>query len=129
MAVALHSSGTTLSFNGALGNVFKISRKGYKVKSVDATVLSSPDVHMEFIPGFADAGELTFSTRWQKTDFNTLYATVRTTYAVTLTFPNGSTWVCDGFITSLDDEVPEDDAIGTEVTIKFTGKPVYTPAA
>ena len=129
--MATHSAGVTFSWSGSLGTIFKISRKGLKWTECDATVLTSVNVFKEFIPGFGDGGSLTFSMRWNKTNFNTLYtaAAARTIATGTMTFPDGSTFACSCFCSMLDDEIPEDNTIDTEVNFKFTGKPVFTPAA
>ncbi len=68
--------------------------------------------------------------RWTKTAYGTLHtaAMARTIATGTITFPDGSTWACSSFVTQLDDDVPEDDVINSDVTLKFTGTPTYTAA-
>ena len=83
-----------------------------------------------FIAGAKDAGEITFSTVYEKNAEPPMAGLVE---AWTVTFPNtgttAATFACDGFITSITDTVPLDDLISSDVTIKLSGAPTFTAEA
>lgn len=132
-----HSYGTLLKYGASpttLTGVRRISGPNVEVSSVDTTDLSSTDAAREFIPGLIDGGQVEFELYADEAVIAALYALLRTETAWDLVFPLQSgeateaQWDFDGFITSIGEEVEEDEAIIVPITIKVTGKPAFTAA-
>lgn len=100
------------------------------VKAVQITNNDSPNGFHEKTPGMGDAGKVTFKCIYKKTIVSALYGLIRATKYWKLTYPDGSTWVCQGFIT-MGPKVgsPMEDAEIVDVTLEWSGKPVFTAAA
>lgn len=136
MSEGTHGHGTTLAGTGSagtVGNIITITNTQTR-DSIDFSTMESTDKFREFISGMADAGELTLTVNYDGSDSgvaNSLNADFQggTTSQWTVTFPDTSTWVCNGFITNLGHAIPFDDKITQDVTIKLTGKPVFTDVA
>ena len=105
---------------------FSIS--GVDVSDVDVTHLTSTQQWMEFIGGLKDPGTLDCEILYEKDELQKLYAAMGRTQTWTITFPDTSTFVCDGYVKSAPIEIPRDDAMVCSASIKLSGKPTYTPA-
>lgn len=138
-STATHSYSTTLGLDPTGGSSFvavaevtHISGPGYKVTSVDRTNLNSPSRAREFVSGFIDAGQATFTCRWTKAEYAILLSHLGTNLMNwKLTFPlvgaevTASNIAWFGHIEELGTEVPEDDVINNDVTVKISGLPVF----
>ncbi|OGG44113.1 MAG: hypothetical protein A3F84_27775 [Candidatus Handelsmanbacteria bacterium RIFCSPLOWO2_12_FULL_64_10] len=110
-------------------NVKSISIGGVSVGSVDTTVLQATNAAKTFLSGLIDGGEITFTIQFDGTQYATLYGFLRTTKSWQVTFPDtgAATFASDGFITNI--SVPtlqNEDEIVYDITVKLTGKPVWT---
>jgi len=127
--------GTTLSgsVTNAIGNITSLTLPTLTRDPVEITTMDSEDNWREFIPGLLNSGEVTFELNYDGSAagnanvLNTALTAVEATW--TITFPDGSKYVIDGFITSIGGAAPMDDKITQSVTIKFTGVPAYTDVA
>jgi len=131
--MATHGKGTTLvgGTAGTIGEVTNITINE-TMETIDVTSMDSD--YREFIAGWHDAGEITFTCNYDgsasgvadKLHASYIAATAETW---TVTFPDaasGSKFECSGLITNLSTAVPFDDKITQDVTIKLTGTPVFT---
>lgn len=111
-----------------IGEVTAIGSVAIAVASIDVTTLA--DAFAQFIPGVADAGEVTISGNFYPSDSGQVAletaAFAKTTNEYTITFPTalGVTWIFDAFITNFaTGELTNSGAIPFEITVKITGEP------
>jgi hypothetical protein len=108
-----------------MGEQHNVTPPGVSVDSVDATHQQSPNGHREFIPGLADAGEVSSELHYLPTG-NTeeqIYSFLRTTQECRNVFPSGAYVDYDAFLTSLEPDTPIDDKMVLSQTWKITGEP------
>lgn len=118
----------------SLGQILSITGPNISITSVETTHLGSTNAAKEFIPGFADGGTISVRMNFVKGNTTTLYGYYRTMKGIMIMFNDssdavtttGSRWTFDGFFTEFNNEVPADDRITADVTVKVTGKPAYT---
>lgn len=125
--------GTLLKRAGVtIGEVKSISGMGGTRDVVDVTHMESVDAFREFIPGLGDAGEASFTINYIPTeathaqllsDFNNRTVAA---WTVELPFPGTPTLSFDGFVTGYPLNIPLDDVITADVTIKISGKLTLT---
>jgi hypothetical protein len=129
------TSTTSYTSLTSVGQVISISGPNISVSVVKTTHLASSNAADEFIPGFADGGTINTRMNFVKADTNTLYGYYRTMKGIMVMFNDGanssvgSRWTFDGFISEFGNEVPENDRITADITIKVTGKPAFTTAS
>jgi hypothetical protein len=111
-----------------VGEITSIGNVDVSVETIDVTTLS--DTFRQFIPGLADAGEVTFGGNFYPSDDGQAAlqtaAFAKTESEFTITFPTtlGATWTFDGIITKFSTgEINQDGAIPFEITVKVTGEP------
>lgn len=115
-----------------LADVTDIVPPKIEVNKVDKTTHSSASYAREMHPGLITAGEATFKLLFDRANETTLYGLIRTTKYWRIQFPletgetTASKYRCAGFICGIQPAVPIDDKMETEVTICWTGKPVFT---
>lgn len=121
--------GTTISGSstGALGYIKKIARSGMKAFVIENTDMSAN--YVEKAPGILDAGEVTIDLTHVKATASTIRnATGAASQTWTITYPDGSTDACSGFIS--DEGNREADHKGfiniTGMKITLTSSPTYT---
>jgi predicted secreted protein len=129
MSDGISGYGTTVSgaSTGALGDLTGVNIAGMDVTDLDVSTMASPDRWKEFIAGMKNAGEVTLTLLYEMGNFDA----VQTAFggpneAWTVTFPDGSTFVCSGYIKHLGADSKMDDKITQAVTIKLSGEPVFT---
>lgn len=139
-STGLHSYGTTLGLDTSGATTFvtvaevkKITGPGVKVGSSERTNLNSPNAVKEFVSALIDAGELTFTLNFTQAEYAILLGALRKNLmSFKITFPllpaglTGATVVFHGHITDLGQEIPEDDIITNDVTVKVSDLPVFT---
>lgn len=114
----------------AIAEVVSITPPQMSKDTPDATHLGSPDGYREFISGLRDAGEVSLELNYVPSDAT--QALLRTDFdadtsrSYRITFPDASTITFDGFVTALSPSVPLDDKMALSVTLKVTGKPVFS---
>lgn len=115
-----------------VGQVRTISGPGVDFADVDTTCMDSSSNYRTFVPGLGDPGELTFSVVYDST--NATHARLvyhmnnRRTNTYTLyhgtSDADGDSFVA--YVKSLSREIPMDDVITADYTLKVTGIPGYT---
>lgn len=135
-----HSYSTTFNVDPTGGSTFaawaevtEINGPGIKVGSTELTNLNSPNAAKEKTPGLIDAGQLTLKCNFTKVQYALMLTNLRTKgMALKITFPlvgaeiTASTLTGTGFIAELGIAIPEDDRITNDVTIEWSGLPVFT---
>lgn len=128
---AVAAYGTTLSWNGTeVAELQNISGPMQKMKTIDVTNMDSPNSYNEFIPSFAEGGEITIDGNFTnevgqaglRADFLT-----RTSRTLVITLPTTTThtWTATAYCIGLDEDHKVSDRITFKATFQVSGKPVF----
>ena len=126
----LHGYGTTLSgaTTGEIAEITNISIGGMEVDDLDLTTMDATNKWRIFKAGLKNAGELTLEVLYEKTNMATMLAALGAANEDwTITLPDGSTFVCSGYLRSIGAEVPVEDRISQSIVLKLSGEPTFTP--
>lgn len=126
-SAAVSGVGTQFQRNGtALSEVNSISGPTMTRDFIDVTSLDSDDGYREFIAGFRDGGTISLTMNFTatsygyiKTDFESPTAQ---SYSIILGDLAATTFTFEGLVTECPLNIPTDDKITADVTIKITGK-------
>lgn len=90
----------------------------------------------EYVSGLADGGEVEITLQFHKSDAASVWALFRKDKAFQVIFPDGgvspstgSRWEFAGFIKKFGNEVEREKIVTTKLTIKVSGKPIFTAAS
>ena len=126
---------TTAAFAG-VGTLFKrgedtvaeinsISGPNMSRDPIDVTSLDSTGGYREFIPGFRDGGEVTLSCNWELGAWSDWLADFQSdnivTYTIVLSNDEATEISFDAYCVGMGVEIPTDDKVTNEVTLKITG--------
>ena len=96
----------------------------------DTTTFDSTGGYRQFeASGLRDAGETQLTLVWDPAD--TEHAALRgdfdsaTAEQYQITWPDGSSYTCDGLVTAYGVSTPLEDRVTAQVTVKWTGQPVW----
>lgn len=129
LIVCSSSDGTT---ENNIAQVRSISGPGVSGNDVDTTTLDSSSNYRTFTAGLLDPGELTVSIVYDPTAAShtrlARYMGDRYTanWKVAAGSSGGTLTTFSGYIKGMTREIPLDDVISCDLTIKVTGKPGYT---
>jgi hypothetical protein len=129
LLVCSTSNGTT---ENKIAAVRSISGPGVSGNDVDTTTLDSSSNFRTFTPGLLDPGELTISMIYDPTDVGhkrlTRYmgSRINANFKVCETSTAGTVQSFSGYVKGMSREIPMDDVITCDVTIKVSGLPGYT---
>lgn len=127
--IVCSSDGTT---ENNVAQVRNISGPGVSANDVDTTTLDSSSNYRTFACGLLDPGEVTFSIVYDPTDgtHTRLADYMGERYTATWKIAQGSSGgtlqTFSGYVKGMSREVPMDDVITCDVTVKVTGVPGYT---
>ncbi len=124
--------GTTLSgaTTGTIAQIVSMKLPDQKADDIDITTMESVGKWREFMAGLKDAGALTLQLLYEKANYNIVLGALGGAAEVwTITFPDGSSFACSGYINANGGDDPLDDKITQSVTFKLSGEPTFTPAA
>ncbi len=100
-----------------------------EVDDIDVTDMDSLEGWKEFKGGLKDGGEVEGVFQYEEVQHSNFFAVLLgVTKAYKVLFPDGSDVKFNGHINDISQEDPVDDKIMETVTIKVTGKPVFTQA-
>lgn len=125
---------TTTTAETDIGCVRSISGPGVSADDVDTTCLDSSTNFRTFVPGLLDPGEVTFEVVYDPATATSMHARLyeymnsRSTKTFKI-YHGSSTGDSDSFsayVKGLSREIPLDDLITAEYTLKVTGGPGYT---
>lgn len=100
-----------------------------EVGDINVTNNDSPANTKEHAPGMIEPGTMDFELIYKKAVTTTLYGMFGdgNVYGFKETYPDGSTWVFQGYLSKFGMETKtEDQAIKNKITIKLTNKPAFT---
>ena len=107
-----------------VGRIMDVSGPSLSTADVDITTNDSPAHVKEYIASLIGGGEVTFPTLIDVERFGTLrgYQTAQSTLSVALLLPSVPQVLvtCDGYIKGLDNSVPMEEAIQSDVTVMVT---------
>jgi len=133
---AVHGHSTTLAgaTAGTIGEVRKLDISGRKRDSIDVSSCDSTSSAREFIPGMYDDGEISVEVIYDGANAGVANAlnsafTGKAAETWTITFPDTSTFVGSGFITSLSTASAFESEITQSLTIKCSGVWTFTDVA
>jgi len=127
--------GTIISRAGvAIAEVVSIKPPQLKLDTPDVTTMEASNGFREFIGGLRDGGEVSLTLKFYPGDtgqyglLSDLEGAVKQSFVIAL--PNSvATWSFNAFVTAYNPDIPLDDAVGLEVTLKITGKPTLAVTA
>lgn len=109
----------------AIAEVIDIVGPGLTRSFYDVTHLGSSGGYREFISGFRDGGEYTFTLNFTRAEYELIKADYDSddsvNYKVVLPDTDATTLEFAGFVTALPMTIPFDDKVTVNVTIKITG--------
>lgn len=117
---------------GEIAQVRSITGPGVDFGDVDTTCLDSSSNYRTFVPGLGDAGEVTLALVYDPAHAShkiLAEAAVNRTSKVWTVYHGSSSNDSDtftGYVKSISREIPLDDLITADVTLKVTGVPGYT---
>jgi predicted secreted protein len=132
-SLAVAGVGTVFSrWNGSsyvpLAEVNSITGPSMTRNFIDVTSLDSTGGYREFITGFRDAGTLSLKMNFTAVSYLAMKAdfesSIANQYQIALSDVAQTTLEFDGLVTECPLEIPTDDKITANVTIKISG-PVY----
>ena len=117
---------------GEIAQLTGITGPGVDFADVDTTTMDSSSNYRTFVPGIGDPGEVTLSLMYDPTHASHKIlaeaAVNRTTKVFTVYHgtSTGDTDVFSAHVKGISREIPMDNMITCDVTLKVTGKPNYT---
>lgn len=124
---------TTLSggTSGNVGHIRSVSLSGIETEEVEVTTMSSSDAFREYVTGLSDPGEIQLDIVYSKTSFNTVFNALgdSANEEWTVTFPDSSTFKCNGFLKSVSLDSQMDEVIEGVAILKLSGKPTFAASA
>ena len=124
---------TTLSgsSSGAVGHIRSVTLTGIEVEEIEVTTMSSADAFREYVNGLIDPGDIQLGMVYTKDTFTTVFNALgdSANEEWTVTFPDDSTFKCDGFLKNVSLDSAMDDVIEGVAILKMSGKPVFTASS
>lgn len=123
---------TTTTGLTEIGQIRNISGPGVSANDVDTTTLDSSSNYRTFTCGLLDPGEVSFGVVYDPADSMhkrlAYYAGQRSSKLFTIYHGSsaGDTDAFTAYVKGLSREIPLDDVITADLTLKVTGKPAYT---
>jgi hypothetical protein len=115
-----------------VSQIRSISGPGVTGNDVDTTTMDSSSNYRTFVAGLLDPGEMTFSLVYDSTDASHsrlaryMGSRYSTTWKVCQGSSGGTATSFTGYIKGMSREVPMDDVITCDVTLKVSGIPGFT---
>ena len=109
-----------------VANITNISGPDASRETIDTTTLDSVGGYREFIPSLRDAGSISLSMNFKRDTYeqmkNDFESDVLQNYEIMLPDADNTTFEFEGMVTELPLDVPLDDKISADVTIKISGE-------
>lgn len=110
----------------AIAEIRNITGPGMTRDFIDVTNLDSTGGYREFIGGFRDGGELTFTMNFTIDGYGALLVDYESdtaqSYELILPDSGATVFSFSGYVTNLPLNITPDDAMTCDVTIKITGE-------
>lgn len=119
--------GTTITFStGFFAEITNVDWDGFERANIDTSHMLTTEGWMTFTPSdLKDPGQMTVQLYYNPQTALPITSAAET---VTLTYPNGATDVCQGYLQAASRAIPHDEKMTCVAVIKFSGKPVHTAA-
>jgi hypothetical protein len=123
---------TTTTGLTEIGQIRSISGPGVSANDIDTTTLDSSSNYRTFACGLLDPGEVTISAVYDSTSLThsrlCYYMGLKAvkTFTVYHGSSTGDTDAFSAYVKGMSREIPLDDLITCDYTLKVTGKPAYT---
>jgi hypothetical protein len=123
---------TTTTGLAEIGQIRNISGPGASANDIDTTTLDSSSNYRTFTCGLIDPGEVTFGVAYDPTNLLhkrlAYYMGMKSTKTFTVYHASstGDTDAFSAYVKGMGREIPLDDLITCDYTLKVTGKPAYT---
>ena len=114
--------------------ILSIKPPAISSKDIDISVMDSPSQFEQFIPGWANGGEVEVKVQFEKSQQATIYGNFRKLLGYRIVFndavtTNGSNLAMDGYISKFQNEIDRENLVTADITVKISGKPVFTVAS
>ena len=133
MTDAITGFGTTIAGGSTLSSGISAYTIPIPEGSVDDIDLTSPDSTNKWkvhTAGFKDAGSLVVEIHFDKANVaEIISAKGGANETWTITFSDGSTYACSGYISGIGGEAPYAAKVPFRFSIQLSGEPTFTPAA
>lgn len=138
MSTAVATLGTTITPEGetTIGQIQDISGPDISTDTDEITNHSSPGGVEEFIATIKRVGEITFPLVFNSADptHGSTSGLIkkwedRSLDAYTMTYPDGSMWEFEAYITGFSMSAPVDGHLSADVTMRIASQPDFTDAA
>lgn len=110
----------------AIAEIISISGPSMTRDYIDVTSLDSTGGYREFIAGFRDGGTVTLNMNFTRATYDVMKADFEDPdnkfYEIVLPDTDNTSFEFEGLVTELPLEVPTDDKVTANVTIKVAGK-------
>lgn len=110
----------------AIAEIISISGPSMTRDFIDVTSLDSTGGYREFIAGFRDGGTVTLNMNFTRATYDVMKADFEDPdnkfYEIVLPDTDNTSFEFEGLVTELPLEVPTDDKVTANVTIKVAGK-------
>jgi hypothetical protein len=118
------STGITITFaTGFLAEILDVGGPNSSRENQNVSHMGTTDWH-EFLPTkLTDPGELSVDLQFDPTETPPYHGENE---RVTITYPDGTTWVFDGHMSSFEPGAPLEEKMTASVTIKASGEIVIT---
>ncbi len=123
------AAGTQLAGVAEIGSLPAQEADEFETTRVDQVDGGNHDWFKQFAPDHIDPGTMELKLAMNETQLETLYGLVRQFEAFGILFSSGGKLVCDGFIKKIGPEASKGSEVLVPVTIRLSGKPVFTKAA
>lgn len=123
---------TTTTGLHEIGQIKNITGPGVSGNDVDTTCMDSTSNYRTFVSGLLDPGEVSFGCVYDSTSIShsrlAFYMGQRSskTFTVYHGSSDGDTDAFTAHVKGMSREIPMDDLISCDFTLKVTGKPAYT---
>jgi hypothetical protein len=111
-------TGTSISWESFLGELLDVNPPGASREAIDVSHMGTGSSHIFTPADLVDWGEMTVTIAYDPSDTPPIDSAAS---SCTITFPDGSIWVFNAFMTSMKPAVPLEDKMTAEVTVKVTG--------
>ncbi len=121
--------GTTLqgATSGLVGKLTKVPIPGGERDEIETSNNDSANTATEWSPGMFTQGADSFELNFDESTFDNLVtALTADEEAWTVTFPNGGTFVCQGFMRSLKGQGATKEKGSVTILLRWTGVGTYT---
>lgn len=113
----------------AVAKIIDIKGLSPEAEDVNVSTMDSVEQWEEVTAGWADAGEVEVVAQYEKAANTTIWGLMRQDKTYKLTFSDNSTWVMQGYLKKFSNEVERKGIVTATLTIRISGKPVFTAGA